>query len=116
MPLLDGGLAARLFRVSAVLVLAGFLLTLSFRANTLGREERAHSPGGRLSEIPELDSGRLLTGGCLQRLIHECSRSRRLDLEGLRCEDHVGTHDDFRVPDGNTPPSCGTKVRLATTV
>lgn len=112
-PLPDRGLAVRMLYASVVLVLAASLLALSSPAGMLVGEEREHPPAVPLSYRTELSPNRrVLGGGCLRRLVHDCSR--RLNLEGLRCEDDVGGRDELRVPRFDAQPSCGFEVRLVT--
>lgn len=96
----------------AVLVLAGYLLSFSSSAALLDREEWTRPPAVLPSKGTELSSDDVLTGGCLRRLVHECSR--QLGLGGLRCEGRVGEQDDVRAPHVSTHPSCGSEVFLAT--
>lgn len=112
MPLPARGLAVRVFHVSVALVLAGSLLYLSSPAVILDREEWAKPSAVPLSNVKQLGSNHVLTEGCLRRLVHECSR--RIDLEGLGCEERAGAHDDFRVPYAHDQPHCGFEVGLAT--
>ena len=110
MPLPDRGLAVRVFHVSVAMVLAGSLLSLSIPTVILDRNEWVNSSAAPLSKKAQPGPKRVLAEGCLRRLVHDCSR--RIGIEDLRCEEHVGPEDDFRTPRDSTRPSCGFEVRF----
>lgn len=105
MPLLDRGLAVRVFHASVALVLAVTLYTLSSPVAILDRRKWEYPP----ASPPQVSSKRTLTGGCLRRLVHECSR--RPNLEDLRCDDHDGVQDEFGTPTVDIRTACGFEVR-----